>query len=348
MFYAINSTLKSLLLIVLLILSGISAWAQRDEVTLSNGDRIVGELKSMDKGVVVIETPYSDSDFKIEWNGVKEIVTESSFLISTSKGARYTGTFRSDGDKEIIIETGDRGPVRVKIEDLVYINSIDDGFWSRVYANIDVGYSLAKANNQEQVNVGSRAGYQSDYWSVDFFYNSLLSKQDEVADIRRNDGGLGYRYFLPVDWYLSADLDFLSNTEQALDLRTNTKIGFGKYFIHTNKAYWGASIGAASNIEDFSQEADSTTQDRSSWEGFFGTEVNLYDIGDLNLFTSAIGYPSFTEEGRFRFDWRFDAKYDLLMDFYVKAGVTLNYDNKPAIEGRDTDYVFTTGFGWEW
>lgn len=343
-----KSFLRLSLLALFTLVSAPSLFAQQDQITLNNGDKIVGEIKSMDKGVVTIETPYSDSDFKIEWDGVEEIVTESKFLITTSEGARYTGSIKTSGEGVILISSEEKGEVSIEIEDLVYINSIDDGFLSRINASIDVGYSLAKANTQEQVNVGARAGYLADYWSFDFFYNSLVSTQENVEDIRRNDGGLGYRYFLPHDWYLTADLDFLSNTEQALDLRTNTKIGLGFFFIHTNNAYWGASLGASSNVERFSPTADSTAKDRNSWEGFIGTELNLFDIGDLNLYTTATAYPSLTEQGRFRFDWRFDAKYDLPMDFYVKAGVTLNYDNQPAIVGAETDYVFTTGFGWEW
>lgn len=31
---------------------------------------MTGEIKSMNKGVLVIETDYSDSDFKIEWEKI--------------------------------------------------------------------------------------------------------------------------------------------------------------------------------------------------------------------------------------------------------------------------------------
>ena len=78
-----------------------------------------------------------------------------------------------------------------------------------------------------------------------------------------------------------------------------------------------------------------------------GTEVNLYDIGDLNLLTNVYWYPSLTQSGRNRVDYRFDVKYDLPLDFYVKAGFTLNYDSQPATGASESDYVILTGFGWE-
>lgn len=331
------------------------AIAQKDSLVLSNGNIIVGEIKSMDKGVLQIETPYSDSDFKIELSGIKEVYSASRFLFTTSNGDRYTGTFTTGPAQNIIIKDEDRGDVSVKLSEIVYINSLDQGFLSRLYANIDLGYSLAKANNQQQFNLNFRMGYLADMWSLDGYYNSLFSSQDNVDNIRRNDGGIGYRYFLPHDWYLSADINFLSNTEQSLNLRTTGKIGAGNYIMHTNKAYWGFGAGVAFNGEQFGLKTSAepmldSVYFRNSYEGFLGTELNLYDIGDLNLFTNVIAYPSFTESGRWRTDFRFDAKYDdfLLKDFYIRAGFTLNYDNRPAEAGREVDYVFTTGFGWEW
>ena len=336
----------------------LSTSAQNDTLILTNGDMIVGDLKSMDKGVLTIEPPYSDSDFKIEWSGIKEMKASQRYLITLSDGTRINGTFRSSGDGKVYIDNEEGEDVTVEPNDIVYINSVDDSFLSRLSANIDFGYSLTKANNQQQLNANLRMGYLADKWSTDLYFNSLLTTQDEVDDIQRNDGGIGFRYFLPADWYLSADVTFLSNTEQSLDLRTNAKLGIGNYIVHSNKAYWGVGVGGAFNNESFtltSSEMTDSAYGGQSFEGYIGTELNLYDIGDLNLFTNLTVYPTVVpapdaDAGRVRADFRFDAKYDdfLLEDFYIRAGYTLNYDSQPAAAGKEVDYVFTTGFGWEW
>jgi hypothetical protein len=41
-------------------------------------------------------------------------------------------------------------------------------------------------------------------------------------------------------------------------------------------------------------------------------------------------------------------KYDLPLDFYVKTGITLNYDNQPTVGASDSDYYWKLAFGWEW
>lgn len=115
--------------------------------------------------------------------------------------------------------------------------------------------------------------------------------------------------------------------------------------IHTNSTYFGFYGGAAANVESF---IESSSPDRKSGEAFFGLELNLFDIGDLSLLTNATGYPSLTESGRFRLDIKFDLKYDLPLDFYIKTGTTVNYDNKPIAGAGKLDYVIQTGIGWEW
>ena len=337
------------------------SFAQNDTLRLNNGDLIVGDLKSMDRGVLTIEPTYSDSDFKITWEDIAEMKAEQRYLITLSDGRRINGTFRSEGEGKIFIDNEEGEDLTVEQDEIVNINNVDSGFLSRLSANIDFGLSLTKANNQRQLNGNFRMGYLEDRWSADLYYNTLITTQDDVADIQRNDGGLGFRYFLPKDWNLSADLDFLSNTEQSLELRSTGKLGLGYFIQRTNSLYWNAGAGVAFTSETFSPVFDpdsgttTTAPDRQSVEAFFGTELNLYDIGDLNLLTNIVVYPTIVsddsvEPGRIRTDFRFDAKYDdvFIDDFYVRAGFTLNYDNRPAEAGRDVDYIFTTGFGWEW
>ncbi|WP_298532819.1 DUF481 domain-containing protein [uncultured Algibacter sp.] len=352
---------KSSSLFILLFSISLISLGQNDSLVLNNGNTIIGDLKSMDKGVLTIEPPYSDSDFKIKWEDIKEMKALQRYLITLSDGQRINGSFSSVGEGKIFIDNEDGEDLTVDQNDIVNINSVDSSFLSRLSANIDFGFSLTKANNQQQLNGNLRMGYLADRWSLELYYNTLITTQDGVDDIQRNDAGLGFRYFLPADWNLSADIDFLSNTEQSLDLRTTAKMGVGNYIKHTNSLYWNVSGGVALNNETFSpvfnpDDGTSTTApSRNSMEGYIGTELNLYDIGDLNLFTNLTLYPTIISDpsvasGRFRTDFRFDAKYDdvFIKDFYVRAGYTLNYDNRPAEAGKEVDYIFTTGFGWEW
>lgn len=332
------------LLVVLLSFISAAVFAQKDSLVLKNGDIIVGEIKSMDRGVLTIETKYSKNDFTIEWDGIKEIYSEASFLITLKDGERINGKLRAtDGGKKIIIIDDEGKQTATTLEDIVYLKGLKSNFWSRAYATIDLGLSVTKANNLKQYNMRSTVGYVADKWITDIYYDDLRSRQDSVAETKRTESGASFTYFLPNDWYTTGALTTLSNTEQALKMRFTAKAGAGKYIVHTNRSYFGVGAGLSLNNETFTNE----TPKRTSLEGYIGTEVNLFDIGDFSLLSNLYVYPSFTESGRWRSDFRLDTKYDLPLDFYVKFGITVNYDNRPAEVGKETDYVYNFSIGWE-
>ena len=329
--------------IVLFIIVAHPVFSQRDSLILKNKDVIVGEIKSLDKGVLTIKTGYSKSDFTIEWSGIKEIYSNTRFLVTLNDGSRINGAFHSDSLNKITITDIDGRKTETTLESIVYLKGLKSSFWSRVHANIDAGLSISKANNLKQYNVRSGFGYLADKWLADVFYDDTRSSQDSVADTKRTEAGASFTYFLPKDWYLLAALNTLKNTEQALKLRFTAKAGGGKYLIHTNRSYWGLGAGGSYNNETFTNG----TSARSSVEGYLGTEVNLFDIGDFSLLSNLYVYKSFTESGRWRSDFKLDTKYNLPLDFYIKFGITLNYDNQPAVVGKETDYVYVFSIGWQ-
>jgi len=331
-----------LYVVISLIITNV-CFGQKDSLILKTGDKIVGEVKSLDNGVLTIETDYSKNDFTIEWSGIKEIYSKSHFLITLKDGRRINGAVQSLGNEKITITDVLGVKTEASLDDIVFLKELKSDFWSRLNASVDVGLSISKANNLHQLNVNSNIGYMADKWQLDAYFNTTRSSQDSVKDTKRLDAGITYKYFLQRDWYILMAPSFLSNTEQALRLRTTGKLGAGKFIIHTNKAYWGAGGGLSFNNESFTNG----TPTRNSLEAYAGTELNMFDVGDLNLLSSLYLYPSLTESGRFRTDFKIDTKYDLPLDFYIKLGLTLNYDNKPAVKGKETDYVFAFTIGWE-
>lgn len=357
----VNSLIKFFLIILVGCCTFLSAKAQTDSLILKNKNLIVGEFKSMDKGVLTIETDYSDVDFKVSWDGIEQVFSKTKFLITLSNGKRYNGIIRSIDDKTIEIDTYDPeylfnlkkirgakteniggGKIQVELMEIVYLNALDDGFWSRLSANIDLGWSLTKANNLRQLNVRSGLGYLADRWKITSSYNNIISRQDEVDDVNNLNANIAFNYFLTNDWYVLYNISFLSNTEQLIKLRTNNQIGFGKYLIHSNKSYLGLQAGINLNNEnDFGDNPP-----KQSGELFLGYDLNLYDIGDLSVTSQLMAYPSLTESQRFRTDFSIDVKYEFFSDFYIKFGTTLNYDNSPIEGGTTLDYVLQTTVGW--
>jgi len=335
--------MKNVPFLFLLSAANLNVCAQ-DSLVLKNNNILVGEIKRLDHGVLTIETDYSKSDFQVDWKEVRAINTTSHYMVTLSDGRRLVGKMNMTDSTRAAVLTDDGTSNALALNEIVYVNSVNKGFWDQLSASISLGYSITKAQNLRQFSLRSNVGYIAERWSADASYNGMTSKQDDIETIQRKDGGISFNYFLPKDWYVPLSATFLSNTEQKIDLRLLGKVGIGKYVLHQNNAYWGFSLGVNGNLENLGDEAS----DRRSWEGFLGTELNIFDIGDFSLLTKAVLYPSITESKRVRADFTMDSKYDLPLDFYIKLGFTLNYDNRPAEDASDTDYIIQTTFGWSW
>lgn len=298
----------------------------------------------MSKGVLKMKTVYSDSDFAIEWSGVKEIRTSTNFLVSAIGGHQYDGHLYSLVEGEVSVLKGSDSIAKLPIESIVYLRTLKSDFWSRFSASLALGYNFTKSNNSSQFSLRSTLGYQTKAWLTNATYNSISSTRDDAGTVDRTDASVAYQFFLKKDWFPLAEINWLSNTEQNIKLRTVTRVGMGKYITRNNQMYWGVQAGTSYNNESFSGP-DASSQ--NSLEGFVGSEFNMYDMGDLSLLTKVIAYPGITESGRFRFDGHLDLKYDLPLDFFIKLGVTVNYDNKSIVSNGAYDYIFQTSFGWE-
>jgi putative salt-induced outer membrane protein YdiY len=329
--------------VAFLIFFSLASHAQHDSLILKNTNVIVGTIKSLDKEVVAIATDYSKTDFTIAWSGIKEIYSVTPFLITLKNDERIEGTFHSaEGGTKIIIIGLDGKQKETTPDSIVNLAGLKTNFWSRTHASVDLGFSLTKANNLVQYNVRSAVGYVADKWLTEIFYNDLRTKQDSVAETKRTEAGASFTYNLPKEWYLMGTLTSLSNTEQALKLRFTTKAGAGKYLVHTPDSYLGVGLGLSVNKESFTNG----TPERTSLEGYLGGELTLLNLGDFSLLSNLYVYPSFTESGRWRSDFKLDTKYTLPLNLYLKFGVTFNYDNRPAEAGNETDYVYVFSVGW--
>jgi hypothetical protein len=333
-----------LLFFILVCIGSLNLLAQTDSILFNNGNYLTGAVESMDKGILTFSTDYSDDDFTIEWEKIKEIYTVTTFVVVLDNGKELLASLQTSGQEKLMLIPEEGEAREVSIHDVVNLNPISDKFMDRVSANIDIGYSYTKSQNITQLNVRSFVGYEGKRWSTDLGFNSMQSNQDGVEPTKISDGVWNIRYNLIPRLYALFTVNLLSDSEQKLDLRANTQAGAGAYILRSNRAYWGGKAGVNRNVERYVEAGN----DRESWEGFLGTEMNLYDIGDLNLLTSAILYPGITEKGRWRSDIRFDLKYDLPYDFYVSTGFTINWDNQPVEGAEALNLIFLAGLGWEW
>lgn len=319
------------------------AFGQRDTLRFKNGDLMVGEVKNLASGVLTVKTRYSKNDFNVKFNRVKEMTIERKCIVTLTQARNLFGYVRSTPEGQISITKNDGEIVLVPINQITSLQEVADNFWGRFRGSIDLGANITKANNNRQFNTSARASYSGVRWLLDGSLDVLISAQDSVTETSRTDAQIEGLRLLGNNYFITAEISFLQNTAQALDARISPSLGYGKFLVNNNKMYLGVSVGLNYNIERFVDE----TEDRESSEAFVSLGLDMFDFEKIDLLTGIRVLPSLTEKDRFRIDYNFKFKYKIIKDFYISAGLTINYDNQPSTVGESFDYVVNTGFGWK-
>ena len=304
---------------------------------------LIGKVESFNVGVLVFSTSYSDKDFQIEFNHITDIYIHKKCIVTLTKGRRRYGNVRTLKSGTVTVSTTKQIVETFKISEIISFQEVSDDRRKRFSASIDFGFDFTKAQGKKQRTVNATLAYVGALWVTNGSLNILNSEQDDVVAIKRTDAKSDVRRLISKTWYLIGELTYLANTEQALEGRYTPNIGFGKLLVSTPKLYLGLSSGIAFNFETY---IDSSL-DKQSTEAFLSTSLNMYNFENISLTTDLKVSPTISEWGRLRADYNLTLKYDLPYDFYIKTTFTMNYDNEPAIAGNENDYIFSSGFGWE-
>ena len=61
-----------------------------------------------------------------------------------------------------------------------------------------------------------------------------------------------------------------------------------------------------------------------------------------------MGYAGLPGTGSYWTDINSDTKYELPLNLFIRLGISLNYDNRPAQNASETDCIVRKDIGWEW
>lgn len=344
---------KNLIVLILFIFSfELLGQGKNDSLTLVNGNLIVCEVIGLEKNRLQIDASYGYGKWEVKWHNVASIKTVNSYNIQLVDGQRFYGRLETIGPDEVEIKSDTSTIKTTKLSEIAYLMEYKSTFLERLEGSVSLGVNLTKARDFRQLNTANRLSYRERDYRIGLNYDALVSSQDSVQSIQRSDGSLSFTYDLPSQYFVYFSTSVLSNTEQRLDSRWSTQVGFGKLLISNNQLDWRLMLGTNYNSERFSSE----TKDRESMEGLLSTRFEIFNMGDLKFFTNVKTYYSFTEEDRFRADFKADLRYNikyfkkskLTNKIFIATSFTLNYDGKPASEASRLDYVFTTTLGISW
>ncbi len=335
-----------LFLLLLFALAPMAAWAQKtDIVILTNGDRVTGEIKKLEAGILQYKTDTMGT-VNIEWRFIQTIITDKQQVIETIEGERWLGTLQKPEDSEDVQIVTVRGPVDIDPGEIVTAWPVEATFLDKMDLSFSVGYEYQKSTGIGNFSGASDFLYRTDERVFDATFRTNVTTQDEAEDQERFELRFNYQRLLENWRFRSLLASYESNEALGLDRRVTGGGAFGRYLRKTNLNWLQYYAGAIANAER-SVGGEETT----SIEAVLGTRWRYFQYAtpERVLDTTFSVFPSLTESGRWRSDLRTTFRLELLTDLFWTMEFFATYDSEPLdLDAEKSDYGIITGFGWSY
>jgi hypothetical protein len=67
---------------------------------MKNGDRLTGEIKGLEAGVLYVSMSYILGTSSLDWSQVAHLESEQLFIVKTESGSVYRGTLKTTSHEE--------------------------------------------------------------------------------------------------------------------------------------------------------------------------------------------------------------------------------------------------------
>lgn len=319
--------------------------ANTDVVVFTNGDRLTGEVKLLERGKLRFKTAATDT-ISIEWDDVASLKSDQNIQVETESGDRFLGHLgAASSEGKVLVETT-TGAVQLDVDRIVLMHPIEKKGIARFDGDITAGFNFAKANAMRQAHFGLdlEARTETRIFSLNMY--SVTSDSADNSSSQRHSADISYQRLLADRWLIGAVLRLERNDELQLDLRTSLGVGGGRNILQTNSSTVSLIGGLQVSRENVSgNELDEDTLEAFAtlnWDWF------RYDTPELDFSTELQIIPNLTDSGRVRAELDISMKWEIVEDLFWELAFYDSFDSDPVVLGaEENDYGLVASLGWE-
>lgn len=338
--------INTFLLLGLLFASLTSYAVERtDIVVLNNGDRVTGEIRNLEAGILELKTDTMGTVF-IEWRFISKLISKTQQSVESADGRRWLGNLQKpDKGDHILVNTAE-GTIDLPPTEVVSVWPVAATFLDKVNLDVSLGFDYSKATDITNFNLGIDFRHRSDEVLTEATLRSDMTRQSVGDDQNRQDLYITQQFLQPEQKFRSWLVGLDSNEALGVDLRLYGGGAIGKYFIKTNNKWLSVSGGLLATQENAQDGFDEVNLEAlaSARYRFF-----RYATPERNFDTSLSVFPSLTDFGRVRIKLRSTFKLEFIRDMFWSMEFYASHDNQPlSADVEKTDYGIITGLGWSY
>ena len=313
-----------------------------DVVILKNGDKITGEVKRVGGGLLEFSTDHMGTIY-IEWPSIAKIFSDTNQAVDTIDGRRFFGTMTALEEGDVIGIQTPTSVIELPTEDLFSAYPVQSTFWDRSDLDLSIGFDYQKSTDITDFSLAADWVHRTPDRISEASLRTNLTSQPGADDQRRSQLSFAHQYAQPDNRFKSWLGNLETNELLGLDLRVLAGGVFGNYLLRNSNGWLSTSYGLAGTHEKFS---DGTSQTGAEAVGNITINYFRFAEPERSLSTRLTIFPSLTEGGRFRTDFRTTFKLEFFSDLFWSMEAYFQSDNEPTAGAARSDYGITTGLGW--
>lgn len=340
--------LTNTFVLIIFLLSSLSSYAgeKTDIVIFKNGDRITGEVKTLEAGLLELKTDTMGT-VHIEWRFISVLVSDKTLAVESKDGSHWLGRLEkpADGD-HIVVNTGQES-INLSPSNVVSVWPVAATFLDKVDLDMSLGFDYSKATDITNFNLAVDFKHRSDKRLTESSLRSNITRQSSGEDQNRQDFRLSQQFLRPEQVFRTWLVGLESNDALGVDLRLYGGGALGKYYVKTNNKQFYISGGLLATEEN---AAGGVTEANLEALGAIRYRYFRYATPERNFDTSFSLHPSLTDFGRVRLNLRSTFKLEFFKDLFWSMEFYATHDNKPLSgdETEKTDYGVITALGWSY
>jgi hypothetical protein len=309
--------------------SGVSlASSKIDTIYFQSGDRITGEVKSLQNNQLKLSTS-DGGTVNVEWNKIDSVKILNNMRVLLDDGRIRYGKILTAGEAgQCNIWSSEGDPLQIAMARIVSLSPLQNTFMNRLTGSLSSGFSYMKSTEVLQMNFDGSVQYQAEKNTVELAYSGLFSQDSLMNRDQNQHGKITLFRVLPNNWFLVSNVSLESNSELELDLRTTLALGGGNSLVSNNFTRLNAAVGLQATREN------SGGNYQNNMETFLvaNYSVFIYEAPKVSVNLSAQLIPSLTSLGRVRTSVNSSLNWEIFSDFYLKWSFYFNSDSQPLSE----------------
>jgi putative salt-induced outer membrane protein YdiY len=321
--------------------------ASADEVLISDGSRIIGEVVRHDTEVLKLKTSFAGT-LEIDWAEVEEVkLTEPGTVLLAGGQTLEIEALSRAGDRFILYPVSSTDPVSIEA--------------SRVTAFEPEPWELGRGHKQTgRINLAiedESGNSEKREWDLDLELHNRWNKnhlsvfgQLEYDTTRGLTSTDKWGVFANLDhtftgqWYYSGALLVRQDRFKDLKLRTSAGPAIGYRFFDTTPLKLRTEVGLYYLKDDFYDQVD-----ESFWgPGWYLEYEQQVWKRRLQLYHRHVSLAAANESGKYIWRSWTGLRAPLIAGFIASVEYEIDYDSEPAVEVETTDTTFKLKLGYEW